>query len=232
MDKIKIVEPKVSSKLGEISNNFHFHLMDNKTYEPLTVRCKCKDFFQDALWAEKTKNDVIDKYGFTWKQGTYDFFNKSSFVFGIREIASKDLGKYAKETEALYNIFDEALGIEPDKYTIVTSDETDDYLIVITDTKWIERPYLSSLLFMLARIGKYYQNEPILEFFKKIKDNNKILNDASYVRSIYTKLENILKGYEYSQNWEDYSNVNMVHSYSGIVGLKSNLLIKNAVEHV
>jgi hypothetical protein len=230
MDKIKIKLLKSEKKLIEIPNNYKFHLIDYETYEPLTVQVKCKDFFQDIFWSEKTKEDVKDIYGFFWKCGTYDFHNKPKLMFAITKLNDYGFGKKHKNIQELLNIFDKSLNFEP---SIVKPDETEKYCVVLVDSKWIKRPYLSSLLFFITRLGEYYEGSNILEFLKEISNNNSILNDAIYLRNSLTKIKNILKGYEYNQNWEDYQSFSntyyIIHNSSGIVNLdtKKYKLIKN-----
>jgi hypothetical protein len=231
MDEIKIKLLKSNDFLIQIPNKYMFHLIDYETHEPLTVQVKCKDFFQDVFWSEKVKEDVKGIYGFSWKCGTYDFHNKPKLMFAIEKIGNSKIGTKHKNIQELLNVFDKSLNFEP---SIAKPDESKNYCVILVDSKWIKRPYLSSLLFLLARIGEYYDGSEILSFLKEISNRNDILSDAIYLRKSLNKIKNILKGYEYDQKWEDYKKKYKddyfeIHNYSGIVNLniRKHKLIKS-----
>jgi hypothetical protein len=176
---------------------------------------RCKDFFQDLIWAEKQKQSA-SIYGFTWKPTGKVLTNKTLLI-GVKD-EGKDIGVKAKNCQKLLNKLEAILKYPKSK---CIPDDTGKAIVTRFSTKWTEVPYVFSLFTLLLRAGLAYNNEPLEDFFKNSGSNKDIpMNDRGYLNTGMPKITKLLEGHVYKQRYEDYASISSIHNSSGICNYK------------
>jgi hypothetical protein len=191
---------------------------------------RCKDYMQDVYWSEILNKDVVEQYGFKWDGKNTNPVSKQTFVDILMTPCSEStdsLQEYTDNLKLLLNTLEKALNFELRSYVTKCSNDDKDIIISYTN-EWSKRPYLISLLFLLMRIGIYYDKDDnlqnVIDFLYSAELKNKMFsNDSSQMLNIRSKkkLEEIfINNNLIEQNWSDYTSSSAVHNNSGIVSYK------------
>ncbi len=175
---------------------------------------RCKDFFQDVFWGEYlNKKEEVGIYGFKYMP-TGEFHQQETHRVAMKNDNAKDIyiGKHMNNLVKLLNEFETNNDVPLSK---VESANEDKVIIVEFNKFWTTQPYLTSLFFMLLRIGILYTETTIDEFITNLQKTNS--KDSMYIKSAKEKILNIYKGNLYVQEWGDYTTISSVHNESGIV---------------
>jgi len=149
----------------------------NNNYEGIHLGVCCKDFLQDIVYSELTKNSITI-YGQTSNYtGTFD--KQDSLILCLYPhtydltVISQDklielclnLQGFLNEIESLRN------------YSLSTVEFTDNKFLIYFSKEWIESPLIFSAFTLFCRIGFYY-NGNLEKYFSTLFDNtNNILLD-------------------------------------------------------
>lgn len=212
------------NEIGHGAKEVKFAIINPTTGETLTPFCKCKDYFTDMFWSNKTKGNV-DVCGFKWKPNQDGgLLDKDTFSIAIKlqDKSSSTINKLSKKEtssiKALLNVFEKKL-----KFPLTKTEVSDDenYVILNTSKQWKEVPYLVSALFMLIRLGFTYElkTNPI-EYFTGASSKKFISpNDESYFKQVKGRFEDLYAGkVDRKQTFEMYNSASDAHGSSGIVG--------------
>lgn len=197
---------------SEIYSKGLTYSMLDKDFVAMHRPIRCKDFFQDLIWAE-TKKQTGSIYGFSWAP-TGEILNQKKLMIGVKD-EGKDIGEYAKNCQKLLNQFETIL-----KYPKSTckADETGKAVVTTFSTKWTEVPYIFSLFTLMLRTGLGYKNEDLLQFFSSAGANQNIpMNDRQYIKSGLPKIKELLNGVTRQQTYTQYDSIGQIHNNSGIV---------------
>jgi len=215
------------------SNNMGFAFCKNTNgdeYETIQPISPCKDYLNDVVFTEHT-NKPISCHGLNLK-GKQDLFNgelvymaisicpfKHNHSYNENEfLVDKDrLKKYHKHLESFINYFEEILGIDNRKNTIISEVEDNLYLIELPRI-WIESTYMISLYSLLLRAGQTYDDKDMnpMEFLK----SNKVYQpDISLVKPSINKIEDILNYGPLPQDFSELKGDSSTHNL-GIVAYK------------
>lgn len=223
----------IESSHGEVSIKMAFI---NDKGETITPFVKCKDYFNDMFWSNKTGNKVTI-YGFNWTPNQDEgVLSKDTLRVAIKKVVTRDLdgngeNKIIKLTEdnvksldAFFKQVQKKLKFKKTKFSLC---ENNDHIIIELDKKWTEIPYINSAFFLFVRIGLTFDpSSTIMEFYKD-KNQKKFTSslDYGYFYNVTNRIQHILDGkIDESQNYDQYTHGN-IHSGSGIVGY-SNYKIK------
>lgn len=220
--------------LGESSQGsieMRFALYNKETGRTITPFCRCKDYFNDAFWAKYVGKDVIGQYGFSFsKNGDDGLFDKDEISLVIRMMPREKYDKEGKNLNdlnqenldnilSLLNKFEEPNGFNKSYGEIC---EEGKHFIITFDKKWTEIPYLVSALFLLLRLGYYYDcKSSVKEFYT---EGNRFISphDQMYLKGSIHIIEDLEKGIiDRNQKYSDYDTQGSIHNNSGIVGYKS-----------
>lgn len=202
------------------SGGVQFALLDDKgniRHKPI----RCKDYVQDVYWSELLGKGKIKQYGFEWDGSNKSPISKQKKVqVAIMSDGSPSLQPDILNILRLVNTFEKAMGI-PLSIAEKVEDNTMD-IIVTYDNGWSKLPCFVSLLFLLLRIGRFYDGKADIESVVKWFDGGckgTTYSDQSMIMSITKsgKVKRILEGYVPTQKWSDYSTVSSAHNSSGIV---------------
>lgn len=204
---------------GQREVQFAYITKEGKTITPF---CRCKDYFNDMFFTEKT-GKAVSIYGFNWKQGNgKGVLDQDRLTIAVRL-------RNRNNTQEFYDIKDEEVKSvflllkqfnDSNKFNTLEVENSDDnkYVIISFDKKWIEIPYLCSAFHLFIRLGfTYKEGEDLISFYEKGSKNFISPSDESYFRSAKNKIKDLLEGkIDTKQKYEDYNTGN-IHNYSGIV---------------
>ncbi len=214
------------NEIGHGAKEVKFAIINPSTGETLTPFCKCKDYFSDMFWSNKTGGNT-DVCGFKWTPNQdKGLLSKKTFSIAIKlqDRSSSTLNKLGKKElsgiKSLLNTFEKKLKFSPTKAEI-SDDEK--YIIVHVPEGWREVPYLVSALFMLIRLGFTYEEktDPI-KYFTGAASNKFISpNDESYFKQIKGRFQDLLDGkVDRKQTFEMYKTASNAHGGSGILSYR------------
>lgn len=204
--------------------------ISNTEYETVTPISACKDYLNDALYAEKTGRILSEIYGFQYEkvnniiskfytpmgisvEGTLD--GHSSYDQNDLKVDQKNFNKNYKNVENFINQLEEEIGIYH-KTKIFKAN--DGLFLVKMPTFWTKRIYLLSLYTLLLRAFQKYT--PDITAREAIKKGNVFKGDAFMVTPIQNKIETILKGELPKQDFRLNASSGEIHNNSGIVNYK------------
>lgn len=211
---------------GHGSKEVKWAIINPTTGETLTPFCKCKDYFTDVFWSNKT-NKSISVYGFKWtpKQDGGILDGKTfSLAIKLNDRVGNKIVKIDKQEinsiKSLLNSFEKKLKFLPSKIEL-TDDEN--YAILTISNAWTKAPYLVSSLFMLTRLGfTYEEKKHPIDYFKGAPSSKFISpHDETYFKQINGRLNDLFDGKtDKHQTYEMYETGDSIHNNSGIVNFK------------
>lgn len=208
MGKLEVKLHPATFHLNEIGTGLKFSLL-NKNLEGVHPPVQCKDYIADVFWAETTKAEYFEIYGFKWTSGSFDI-TTDAFYLAVHT-AQKELAPCRKGVQAFLNAFEDALDFS---HSYVSA-PSDTMLLFSFSREWIKRPILISAYLQLIRLGLYYEKGPVIEFLRN-KPKFYTTTEGERVGGLIPKLEKLLKGKVPKQKWEDYDSVARLHNMSGL----------------
>lgn len=192
-----------------------FAWLEPKTMKQLHLPVICKDYLQDAIWSEHTKQSV-GIYGFSWTPGKMSL---TSRVYAMSVKLTKGEEKKADNMVALINHFDEACGFT--KTTLLHDKDDKHMFALVLDKEWAKQPVRISLLTLLVRIGTAFDPredpEKFLDAVSNLTRDTMYSYDRSMVERALPRIKKVLKeGFWPKQEYGDFD-ARTIHGMSGIV---------------
>lgn len=191
----------------------------------------CKDFLQDAIWAEVNK-DKSSIYGFTYAHKKNPAVDLTTTRVAVRYTKKTDFRKICRQSEKFLNAAEKDLGFSPTKLIYGGRNEkskTGSVMIFEGDKKWMHAPPMISMYTLLIRVGLNFEGGD----WKKHLEKGSFLgsNDNNYLsaaRPVILKMcgTNILEIFaaKMEKNYPSGCDVGTMHNYSGIQSLgKGNI---------
>ncbi|MFW5889302.1 MAG: hypothetical protein ACOCUD_02870 [Bacillota bacterium] len=231
---MKIIKKHQRQGLGEgrdYGMGFGFlKKITNTKFETTSPISACKDYLNDALYAEKTGKILPSIYSFKYQQvsniiGKYythlgieickSLHGPSHYDQNSFEQEKENFKKNYKNLENFMNQLEEKLGISY-KTKIIKAD--DDLYVVKMPNFWTKRIYLLSLYTLLLRAFQEYTPEITAE---EALEKGKIYSGDSFmINGVKDKIKKILAGELPEQPFKKTASVDEIHNKSGIVSFK------------
>lgn len=170
MPQLKIHEVHRKSLAEGRSSGISFAFakkIDEENYEEVMVLSPCKDYINDATWAELTGKKSSEVFGFTHKPAG---ILKEDYVYLSTANCFSDKSEEPKKYEVekyipLIHKMEEVLGFEKTEFI-----SCEPYDILKIDKRWASQPYMTSAFGLFFRNGNLYDEKKGLDnFFSKNK---------------------------------------------------------------
>lgn len=199
--------------LQAYSCGLRYQFLDNKLtgiHSPVF----CRDYLQLVVWSEITGRST-NHLGFYYCGGPMQL-PKKRFKMGLDYImANKNIAFRPEQMnmmKLILHYFEDSMGIERSSFKLKNNN---DFILVESSTRWIQRPYLTSLYTLLLRYALKYDGETMDEF---ILNPRGLYADSHYFRKASAVIKLILAGEEINQTYDDYVSEESVYRDSGIMG--------------
>lgn len=198
--------------------------INGKTGETLTPFCRCKDYFNDLFYSNKT-NKAVKIFGFHWKPNQdLGELSRNTLVLAIRLRDRNDTSRFYEFTEeerqGIFYLLSQFTKINDLGRIIVRFSEDKKNLIIYFNKKWTDIPYLNSAFYFLIRMGITYKKDE--DIFTWYSNSGKFIspNDQMYFKNSQQRIIDLLSGkIDDRQKYEDYDS-GSIHGNSGLVNYR------------
>jgi len=232
---MKVINNFTRDGLGEgATTNFGFgwaKRIDEDSFETTMPISPCKDYLNDALYAEVTGQLLPPIYGFSYKE-IKGLMKEDSLYLAIKVCHDGDQNYYYKNSfendkknlAINYQNIQKALNELEDLFKVENKTEiypaNDDIFIVKFSKFWGNKIYMISLYTLLLRgLQNYDGSTPVMNL---LKDNKLHGGDAHYIQTAYPKVVHMLDGNFPEQDMHQVkpSQSGIIHNKYGIVSYK------------
>ncbi len=219
--------------LAQIYNSGLEYAFINEKGEQCHPFCLCKDFLQDALWAELNKT-ATTIHGFTYKSGVNPPLDLSRTRLLARFKGKPEFAQMCQASLAFLNEVEESYGLEKTSLVFAGTSGKDQIWMFVGDNYWMQAPPMISLYTLMIRVGLNYQGggwEEHLKSPKLVGSNDKYYLESSKAAIVKLKEKGPKNIFAQAMldNYPNDCTVSDMHNYSGIKSLASNQ-IKQAVK--
>ena len=201
----------------------------------------CKDFLQDAIWAEINETKV-SIFSFSHVHGENPPVDMEKTRLAVRFKGKKEMAEMCEKSLRFLHEADKAFDFEPSEmlYGGKYKDGADDIYVFVGDKKWMYSPVMISLYSLLVRIGMTYEEGDWRAHFESA---SKYVgsNDKRYAESakktldvlVGKRMEDVFAD-EMAKNYPVGSNGGLVagmHGSSGVVAFGKGTINKALKEH-
>lgn len=200
---------------------FAFFNEENTQCHPFAY---CKDFLQDAIWAQLNKSSA-SIYGFSYKHGTNPPLDLKQTRMGVRNKGDTEFAAKCTKAHTFIKEMEADLGFTLSECASLGMFQggKDEVFVYSSDQKWMHSPVLISLYTLALRVGMTYEGGGWRGHFEGAKSYLGS-NDKGYTASAKKALDKII-GKDIAEvfapkvedNYPEDCNVSGMHNNSGIV---------------
>ena len=186
----------------------------------------CRDCLQMVVWSEITYKSA-GYSGFYYVGGKLDL-PKKRFKIALDYISAQKQVQLSEEQKnkmkLLLHYFEDCMKIERSSFSMKNNDY---YIVVESSSKWLQRPYLTSLYTLILRYALKFNREPIEQF---IYYPSGLGSDEHYMRWSSDVIKLTLAGEDLNQTYDDYLSDEDVYRNSGL--METSKKLKKNVESI
>lgn len=224
MSEPKEVKWYADERLSQIYSKGLEYAFFNEKNEQCHPFAYCKDFLQDAIWAQLNESKA-SIYSFTYQHGHNPPLDLSLTRMGLRNKGDKDFSAKCEKSLHFMRAMETDMDFTPSEvYSVGNFEGGEDEVFVFTsDVRWMHSPVLISLYSLALRVGMTYEGGSWREHFENAKEYLGS-NDKGYTKSAKKALDKIVGkditkvfAAEFKDNYPSDCGVSGMHNYSGIV---------------
>ena len=189
----------------------------------------CKDFLQDAVWAELNKSKA-SIYGFSYEHGKNPPVDLTNMRLAVRLKGNKDFPSMIPKALSFVQEVDKARGFQLTRVEAAGKYEgsENEVFVFVGDVRWLHSPTYVSFYSLAVRVGMTYEGGDWKKHFSSAKkylgDNDKNYTEkaAKVLDKIIGENLNSLFSEKIEENYPKDCDVNSMHNNSGVVSFADN----------